>query len=502
MPEAADNSGADDARLTGNIVCLTISGVVGSMCLFLANLAIIRFYGQRVHDGLVWVISAAGVLMLVNDLGLASKAGVRAIARGRATGSGDLSETVSILAVVLAAAGVVLAAGMIALAGPISQLRPDVTATSVRLAGTWVLAFAVVRTSMMVAIGFERTFDVLLLTAAVQVGKLAVVLACGVAGLAPRRILLGWTVVYALAAVLAAVRLRGMARRFALRLTAAGVTIRRAAGQVRQAVPYYVSYLGVFALAPATILLIGLWHPGRGGQGSLFQVGFTLALVSRMLSVPIATALFPAVARSHAGRGGERAHAGDVGRLVRLLAVVGTGLYAAYWAAGGMLLAGLYGGEYAAAAPVLLILAAAIGADSCSQQFDQVLMATGRAGLVAWLEGAKYALLLVGAVLWVPAGGAVGAAVAVCAAVVAPAVVKAVIARRTLGSAGTTAFALGLAVYAAVTAVGLCPGGAILVVPVWLASVVALRLLRPREARRWAGALLAVWRPRRSPPAT
>jgi len=497
VQESGEQGGGGQARLAGNIACLTISGIAGSLCLFLANLAIIRFYGKGIHDGVVWVVSMAGVLMLVNDLGLASKAGVRAIARGRAGASGDLSETVTVLAVVLAAAGAALAVGLIALAGPLARLRPDVTAASVRLAGTWVLAFAVVRIAMMVALGFQRAFDVLLLTVAVQAGKLACVLACGAAALEARWVLVGWTGVYVLAAALAIVRLRGLGRRFGLGFVAAAVTVRRAMGQLRRAGPYYVWYLGAFAVFPVTALLIGAFHGSGAGQISLFQVGFVLALASRLLSVPIATALFPAVAGSHAGPGTDRGDTAEVlGRLTRLLAVAATGLYAAYWAGGGPLLAGLYGDGYAGALPVLLILAVAVGAESCAQPFDQVLMATGRAGVVAWLEGGKYLLLVGAGVLWIPAGGAVGAAVAAAMALLAPAVAKAALARRQVGPAATSAFALSLTVYAVVTGVGLAPFGASLVLPVWLAGVLALRLLRPREAVRWPAALLAAW-PRR-----
>ena len=475
---------------------MAIAAVAGNICLLLGNLGIIRFYGQPVHDRVVLVFSAAWLLMVLSDLGLASKAGVRAIARRRSTEPQTLGKLLSGLMVVQAAAGVLLAAGMIALAGPVSAMWADVQASSVRLAGTWVAAFVVMRVAVMTAVGFERMADVLVINPTAEVAKLTWVVVCGLAGLEVEWVFVGWTGAYALAAVVAVGRMRGLLRRFGVHLRA--VTAREALGLARSALPYYVSHLGLFGLAPAVQLMIGLWRGSAEGQTSIFQVCFSLALMSRLVSIPVSTALLPRVAWTDASaEAGHEDTSAVLRQIVRLLALVGTFVFAACWALGGSVLGALYGAQYGAHLSVLLVAALAVGLEGYTQQLDQILMAMHDAPVVARTEGLKYLLLLGGAVLLVPEYKALGGAAAVCVAMVGSGAVKMIATRKRVGAIGGVAMACSLITCAIVTGVSLLPSGAVLAVPAWLAAVLGLRLLRPRELGRLVGLLWSEVRLRR-----
>jgi O-antigen/teichoic acid export membrane protein len=485
MTEPADDTRASKDLLASNMVYATISVVLLNVSVFVGNWAVIRWYGAAFHGHLAWLVSASGLAMLLSNLGLASAGGIRTIARLRAAGSEKLTEAVSALVTIPLAVSAVLAAAMIALAEPIAAARPGLQAGAVRLAGTWILLMAAVRACQILATGFERLADVLLMTPTAQACKTAWVFLCAALTLAPIWIFVGWTGAWGLGLALSAYRTRRLGReegfRIRLRLARPGEWLRT----VAEALPYYLPQISMMGMPFLLQLIIGIWQPST--EVSIFQVCFSLALVSRLLAAPIATALLPRVAHIDASPDADRDQiAAVLGQTTRLLGLAATLTFALYWAFGHELLGRLYGPTYAVAVPTLLLLALTVGVMNYCLQLDQVLMAMQYVRVVAWLELVKYAVLA-GVVWWaVPAYSTFGAAAAIAGASIADATAKILIARPKLRGIGVGAFACTVGTFAAVVLAGRLPYGRYLSLPVWIAAAAALRLLRPKELLHWS----------------
>ena len=487
--------------MAAGIAYLTLGQVVANVCLFLANLAIIHFYGPAMHGGVVLIVSAASLVIVLSDLGLASKAGVRAIARQRETDPAGLSRIVSGLVTVQIVVAVILGGALMLLAGPLAAHWPQLEAWPLRLAGTWVILYAITRAYMMIAIGLEHMAGVLAISVIQEVPKLLVVIAVGVAKLDVIWIYAGWTASYVISLAVAGFGTYRLEHQFAIRVRPWLGTMGQTLRMLREALPYYVPYLGVFGLPFVMQLAIGFWHPQQRDQVSIFQVCFALALVSRMVAVPIATALFPRVTRIDASAGADHGQTADMlDQAGRWLGLMGTFLFAAYWAFGSPAMTLVYGPTYALALPTLLILTAGIALENYAEQLDQILMAMNYVRIVAWLEAMRY-IVLAGLAIWlVPAYRALGAAEAVCLAAMANVVMEIIAVRLLLLKSGKLSrigampFVYGLVVLAAVTAAGSLPHGQWLVIPAWLATALIVRLLRPTEVRQTLGLLTSAMR--------
>jgi len=473
METSPNNRRATGELMARNIAYVTGSSLLINVCLFVSNWALIALYGGTEHGKIVWVVAAARIAMLLGDLGLANKAGVRTIARQRAAAPDKLSETVSDLVAVLLAAGAVLSIGMILLAGPIAARRPGIDPMTLRMAGIWVFTIAVVRICLMISIGFERMGNLLIAAPATAVGMLLWVVACRIWDLPVAWVFVGWTAAHLLAMLIAIWRLRVLARQVGLRIRAGLRGLRRAPRIVGGALPYYFPFLGLLGLPFVTQLAIGSIRPDNvaAAEVSVFQVCFALALVSQTAAV--------------------------VKQAARLLGLVATLVFAAYWALGGRLLDLLYSPQYAAALPTLLVLAIAVGIENYSIQLDQVLMATRSVGVVARLEALRYALL---AGIWwwsIPTYGPLGAAAAIAVTAAVGVACKIIATRRQISEIGALSFASTLGTFALTAGAGLLLPNRYLVLPVWLAATLAIRLLRPREIVGWVQAMLGAFTPRK-----
>lgn len=494
MLSTANNRDATGRLLARNIAHVTGSVLLANASTFISNWALIALYDAAKHGQIVCVVAAVRIGILLSDLGLANKAGVRTIARQRAVAPEKLSEIVSDLVTILLAVAAVLAAAMIAFAGTIGKLQPAIDPMTLRMAGTWVFMAAVVQICKMIFLGFERMINVLIASPAAAIGRLAWVGVCWICGLEVMWVFVGWTGAHLLAMLVAVWRASVLARQMRLRVRVGLRAIVRAPRIIGAALPYYLPFLGLLGLPFVTQLAIGSIRPDNvaATEVSVFQVCFALSLVSRLLASPISSALFPRAAHADASAGADHGQTvAVVKQAARLLGLVATLVFAACWAFGGHVLGLLYGPQYAAALPTLLVLAVAVGIENYSIQLDQVLMATRSVGVVARLEALRYALLA-GFWWWsIPAYGPLGAAAAIGVTAAVNVVCKMIATRREIAGIGALSFASTLGTFALTAGAGLLLPNRHLVLPVWLAAVLALRLLRPTEIVGWAQAM---WR--------
>jgi len=487
MTDLPADARASKALLASNIVYGTFALGAVSLCQFVSNWAVIRWFGASFHGNLVWLLAAARLGLLLSDLGLAGKGGVRGIARLRAARGEGLGKAVSAwvtLPLLLAGA---IGVAMILSAVPIAAARNGVQIAAVRMAGAWILLMAGIRACRTLSIGFERMANILFMTPVAELAKMIWVFVCAAAGLPTIWIFIGWTGAFALALLASLWRTRALGREFQVRLRPRIEPVGRSVRIVAEALPYYIPQVGILGLPFIVQLLLGIWHAPESGQVSIFQVCFALAVLSRLLATPISSALLPRIAHTDASPEGDHEQTTTVVllQIARFLGLVATLAFAVYWAIGSQALALLYGPRYAANLPALLLLAFAVGAENYSRQLDQVLMAMRYVGVVGWLEVLKYAVL--GAIgCWaIPAYGALGAAAAIGAAAVVNVAGKMIATRTALQHIGAASFLCTVATFAAVTGAGLLPFGAWLVLPAWLIAVLVLRLLRPTEIVQW-----------------
>ena len=474
--------------LASGITHLLLSGLAANICLFLANLAMIHAYGRAVHGGVVWLYSVASITVGLCDLGIASSAASRSIARLRAAGDESLGRSVATWISLQVMLGIVGAGAMLALAGAIADPRVGIGPGEVRIAAAWVLGMTALRACAMVVVGFEMMRETILISPVVELARLLVVIVGWAVGLPIVGILAAWAGCYALAVAVAAWRVRLLIRRSHLAVAFSAVRPRDMLGAAGAALPYFVPVLGLFGLPFAAQMLIGRLAPGVEikvrGDISVFQVCFSLAMTVRLISGPIAGALLPRVAHIDASHADHTQTADILRQSARLLGTAGTLLFAGAVAFGEPALRIIYGQAYAAGIDTLLVLLAFGAIDSYAMPLDQVLKATRHVGIVAALEAARYGIIL--AICWwaIPAWGFIGAAWAILAASLAALLVK-MLATRRVSASGAVAFAATGAILAMLAVLHLLPYGHWLALPAWLAASIALRLLRPAEMLRW-----------------
>ena len=486
--EAPTGDQGEHAPLSTNVVLLAISTILFSLSAFVGNWLIIRWWGRTAHGQVVWVLAVVWIAIHLSDLGIASKWGVRRIARLRAVEPALVGETVTSLVVLQVAVGFALGLAVVALSGVLASSRSGIEPVYFWVAGSWIALSVAARTVVMTATGLERMRVVAFLQPLPEIGKLAIVIVAACWGMDIMGIFLGWTAVYvvtAIAAVILAGRLmrpyRGSDR---VHRVSVGVAVRA----IREGAPFFVAFLGLACLPLVMHLLIGESQPSE--QISYFQVCFSLAVVSRLVSLPLATALFARVASGAAVESrGTETPSEVLPIAARLLGLVATFLFALYGWKGEALLVSLYGSSYAVAAPVLLLLTATMGVENYSLQLDQILLARQHAGKVAWAEAGKYAALLAAAILLIPRLGALGAAASLGLASALNCVVKLFLIRAEVGDAGARSFLHSLVVLAALVAVTAWPQTRPLALVTWLLVALGSRLMRPSELIQCAVAI-------------
>ena len=479
---------ASGRTLASGITYLLLSGLAVNVCMFLVNLAMIHAYGRAVHGSVVWILSIANIAVGLCDMGVASAAASRSIARLRAAGDESLGRSVATWMALQMLLGIVGAGALLALAGTIADPKMGVEPYDVRIAAAWVLAMVALRACSMVVIGFEATRETLLMGPVAELAKLPVVLVAWLLGMPIVWILGAWAGCYALGVAVAAWRVRRLVHRAGAAVTLAAVRPRDMLDAARAALPYFVPFLGLFCLPFAAQMLIGRLAPGGGievrGDISVFQVCFSLAMTVRLISGPIAGALLPRVAHIDASHADHTQTADILKQSARLVGSASTLLFAGAVAFGEPALRMIYGPAYAAGIDTLLILLAFAAIDSYAMPLDQVLKATGRVGIVAALEAARYAVML--AICWraIPAWGPIGAAWAILAGSFAALLVK-MWATRRVCDPGAWAFAATGAILVMLATLHLPHFGYWLALPAWLAASIVLRLFRPAEMLGW-----------------
>ncbi len=484
-PKHLPDRQASGRALASGITYLLLAGLAANACMFLVNLAMIRVYGPTIHGGVVWIFATAWIAVGLCDFGIASAAAARSIARLRASGDAALGRTVATWMSLQVLLGVIAAAALLALAGPISDLCVGVGPGEIRIAAAWVLSLTALRACAMVAVGFEAMRETLLMLPVAELARLVVVLVGWLAGAPVIWILAAWAGCYALALIVAAWRVRVLARRAGAAVRLSAVRPADLLAPAREALPYYVPFLGIFCLPFAAQMLLGAWGPQK--DLSIFQVCFSLAMIVRLISGPISGAILPRVAHIDASHA-DHSQTGDILRQsARLLGTVSTLLFAGAVTAGAAVLKAVYGPAYAVGIDTLLVLIAFAAVDSYAMPLDQVLKAMHHVGIVAVLEAVRYAIML--AVGWwaIGAHGPLGAAWAILAGSLITVLVKMLAARGRVAGLGAWAFAATGAMLAMLAALHMLPYGAWLALPAWLAAAFALRLLRPMELARWAG---------------
>jgi len=448
-PLAAEAPSAPRA-VAVNIAYLTGAQTFANLCILLANLAVIRCYGREAHDGVVLVVAVVGMFMVVADLGMASKAGVRTIARLRATEPARLNEAVPGLVAVQLGFAAFLAAAVIALAGPLHGILPRLDVSALRMAGTWIFTFAIARASLMLFWGFERMRGALLVNPVRELARAAWVPVCWAAGLDVFWVFVGWTGAHLLTCLTAGVAARRLARHTGVRIRPRVAGVAGALRIVAAALPYYVPFLGLFGLPLVIPVAVGLLDK-TGGDVSTVQVCLALALLPRLLAVQVGNAVFPRMSALQATEQPDHpATAALLVRSVRLVCLIAVGVLVAYALVGRWVLGTLYEPAYAAAAPALLAMTFAVGLDSVAIQLDQAMMAMKHVRVVGWMELLRYAVLVATLWLLVPHYAVNGAAAALGISAAVALAAKLIIVRRLLHRVGGWALLAFLALSAAV----------------------------------------------------
>ena len=478
--------------LAVNAMWSTVGSVAVSAALFFIDVAFIRLYGPDAHGEVFWALSVVSMAMLLCDLGLTGPAAVRRIARERDAGDRRTLErevswiaTTALLMAAIVAVAVFLVAGESAIPG---------RATWLRGLSVWVVLLTAMRVCRMVCFGFERIRGAIVVYFLADAGRLAILLALGFAGAQVKWVLAGWTAALVAVSALGLWIMVRVGRGGGLRLRPSLPSPTWAGAAVARSLPYFTPTLWVAGLPFLMLLIVGHWH--RGETVSVFKVCLSLAFLARMLITPLTSILLPRLSWALARGGGDMKRAVEsVAPVARLQGMVVTLAFAAILAIGAPMLDLIYGPLYAKqGVTVLLILIVAIGIDDFAQILNQLLLAGKHVGAVNLWEGLKLVVLGGVVFLWVPQGGAQGAAWALLVGVGVNAAGKLLTARHYSSGVGAMAFARMLGVLGGLLALAQLPLGHVawrvaVLGGGWGALALATRLLRPAEVLDWSRTL-------------
>ncbi len=481
-----------------NIARMGAAGVATNAFLFLANLLIVRAWDQEVHGHLSWAVAllAAGVLLC--DLGIVSRAGVRRLASLRERSPDDLSAEASRLLTLEWILGAALGAALVAASVPLAAWEGWVSPWMVCLVGLWVLLRVASLSMMMLHVAFERMGEMMILAPVADALRLVWVVACASLGAPPAWLFVGWTVAAGGGFAVALWRTWLLARRERLRLRPRMPSLARLRSLLADAAPFYVHHVALLGLSPLAILLVSSLADESAAQASALQRCFSLAMVCRLLPVAAATALFPRLARMHAARPtcqnasadgpcdpADQRSAAVLADVCRIMAAAACCFVGAYVAGGQDLLDLLYGPGRAPGVDTLLLLVLAISLDGLSYQLDQYLLARGKAWTVAGLAGLRYAAIVL-LFLLVPTGLADEAAPRAAGAILLSSVALVALTTRASGQAvarrvAWTATRLAILQFGLLGLALLPLPYRLLALPAAVLAVAASGLLRPRE---------------------
>jgi len=471
MSEMTGSPNAGASPLASNVMFAATGTLISNVCLYLSNWAIIRYYRPDLHGTTAWLVGVAILSMLLTDLGLASKGSVRRIARARA-GEGDLNEAISALITIPTLLALAAAGGVALAIGSTAGERVGVSGPVAALTAVWVVCMAGERAGRTLAIGLQQMRWTLMMRPVAELAKLIWVGVCWATGLDFKWLLIGWTVAYALSATLAIVSAIALSRQFGFHLRIRLLSLGKTLATIGGALPYYLPQLWLVGVPMALRLAVGSYWPAE--TISVFQVFWSLAAISRLVSLPIGLATFPRIAQADRSGAGHLGTGQVLRSSARMLGLVSSAQLALLWVFGCWLLPAVYGAKagqvYVGHMPALLVFIVALGIENVAILLDQVLMAIS-ARLLAGIELGKIALMALAVWGAVPTYGVFGAACAYLGVIV--------------GATSINALTAMLVTFAATAVAGTWLGFWWAILAASLVAAVACRLLRLGDLRLW-----------------
>lgn len=174
---------------------------------------------------------------------------------------------------------------------------------------------------------------------------------------------------------------------------------------LRALLPFAAAFIALTLHTKVAVLLLARW--GAASDVGVFVAGFKFIDIAQALIVVLVAAAYPRLARSFGTGSGPWTAAA---RLTELLPLAVAPFAAALWLARAPAVDLLFGAGYAAAVPVVALLAATLPALAVNVGGAWVLGAAGRMATVAPLYALAVLVDVVLCALWIPAHGAAGAA--------------------------------------------------------------------------------------------
>lgn len=452
---------------------------------FASNALVAWKYGPIDHGRFTVIFQLFSTLVIVGELGMITTFGVRQISLAAARGQSTLNQLINRLSGTHLLIHASIAALLVIFAAPLA-LWLKVDDAHIRLVGAWVFGIAIYRLTMMLANGLERSVYFTVTTLIFHFGWMLWLMVCLGTDRSLGNLYVGWAIAFPTAALVGWAVMPPLLRRYHLRLRPRISSLKHTLGMLLTAFPYSLPMTGTLILPGIMcVVLAPRWQ--SPSEISFFQIAFALSVLPNLVAIPMSNAMLPALTRLTTASGVE-ADAAEPNRLVRrgygLLAALATLAFACFWPLGGWLL-GLIGDDYRDQHAVLLLLSAGIAFEVCRLLVDQLLMASRHVRVVAWAEVVRYVVLILVALWCIAQWGAIGAAAAVVFSMLVNFVTKIIAVRRLMGlRLGTDAISLA-GLILAIAAVGSLRHYAWLTLPIWLAGVLALRFVQPRQVWRW-----------------
>jgi len=195
----------------------------------------------------------------------------------------------------------------------------------------------------------------------------------------------------------------------------------------RAVVPFAAAFVALTVYSKIDVLLLAAWRTAE--EVGVYTAAYKFVDLTRALALVAAAAVYPRLSRATGGARG--AATGRVAELLLLGALPAAG---ALWLARGIVIDTLYGAGYAAAAPVLGLLAPALVPLTFNLFAGYSLAAADRMRAVAIAYGAALVLNVGLNALLVPRYGATGAAAAMLVSEITLSAGLAAVLRHTVGA--------------------------------------------------------------------
>lgn len=379
--------------LAVNSSWIMVAHVFANACSLLMNWMLVRAYGQTLHSQITLLVSIMTTVTLIADLGLASKYGVRKLARLRFQNRERLSAYVSTTLLLLLILAISFSLSIIFLSSFLSDLF-SLSRFAVIMLACWVLGSTLQRACSMVAISFEKMQWLVLFTVVSQF------LLCGWSGvslaflLPIEQLYIGWSIIWGLAILAGGCVVVRLLREFSVNVFAQLLSARETGKIIKETIPYFIPVLSSTGLPALCFVLVGLHSEDNL---SILQVCFSLALVGRVISQPIATALFPILSRLDQDSQDSEQTGIIIHQVIRGLGLVMSLVFIGTWLLGEWVLS-KYSPEYTRGLYALVLFTVGVTIEGYKTQLDQILMASRYVGITVRLEVVKV-LLIAGGVL-------------------------------------------------------------------------------------------------------